>query len=452
MINVKNKTVVVVGLGTTGQSVACFLKRAGAQVVATDIVSEKNLGPIASSFKETGIILSLGGHKEKIFRDADLVVVSPGVPQDSKAISAARKYNVPIMGDIELSFLCTDLPIIAITGTNGKTTTTMLVYEILKKSGRRPFLGGNIGRPFIEILDDTHAYDCAVLEISSFQLDYTKYFRAHIAVLLNITPDHLDRYSSFSQYVDSKARIFSNQQETDCAILNRNDEIVRKIAQGIVSQKIFFSTKKTRGKDIFRKNDKILSTWQEKITCYDVSHTKLKGLHNLENMMAAIGVAEMLHCPEDSISEGLRNFTPDHHRIEYIGEFGEIKFYDDSKATNVGAVERALENLSPPIILIAGGRGKGSNYTPLRKHIKEKVKALILLGEEAYTIKESLEDLTNTHIVSTMEEAVTMSYIIGNKNDTVLLSPACSSFDMFENYRKRGEAFRHAVLNLTYDI
>lgn len=333
----------VVGLGKSGMTAAQFLKYRGAEVTISDSGDESKLGDIAASLRKSGIIVELGPHRSESFEHADMIVLSPGVPHTIDPIQRAMGRGIPIIGEIELAYRFVNEPIVAVTGTNGKTTVTTLIGEMLKQSGYKVFVGGNIGNPFITYADSDDKADKIVLEISSFQLDTIQQFKPHVAVLLNITEDHLDRYPDFKAYGYSKARIFENQNADDFAVLNAGDMFIREIAQNIRGRKLFYNP---------------LSESAFDIGSLDFSKIRLPGKHNLENAAAACLAALAMGASLRAVQDVINNFKGLAHRIEYVTEIGGVKYYDDSKGTNIDAVIRALEGFDAPVILILGGRGK----------------------------------------------------------------------------------------------
>jgi UDP-N-acetylmuramoylalanine--D-glutamate ligase len=449
LLNFENKKVLVVGLAKTGLAVARFVKDRGAQVTASDLREKGELGSCAQEALTMGITLELGAHKIETFTDPDLIVVSPGVPDRIIPLEAARRAGVPVIGEVELASRYIKELIVAITGTNGKTTTTSLIGEMLKASGRKVFVGGNIGAPLIDYLNSgTHA-DVIVAEISSFQLDTIESFRPKVGVLLNITEDHLDRYSDFRDYVRSKGRLFKNQESTDVAVLNRIDPAVSELESGIRPQKLYFNINsdtldgaEVRGKEmICRLSGKVP-------VILSLANFGLRGEHNLENAAAASLAALAAGGDRAGIQTALDTYEGLHHRLEYVRSVNGVQYYNDSKATNVDAVKRSLESFHSPVILIMGGRDKGGSYTALKELIKKRVKRLIAVGEAGEKILNALDGLTHGEGTSTLEDAVHLAHQAAAPGDVVLLSPGCSSFDMFTDYAERGEVFVRAVEDL----
>ena len=447
----ENKKVLVVGLARTGLAVARFLKDRGAHVTVTDLKKEDELGSYAHDALTMGISLKLGAHNIESFTDSDLIVVSPGVPHRITPLEAARRAGIRVIGEVELAFrfIKDKEEIVAITGTNGKTTTTSLVGEMLKASGRKVFVGGNIGAPLIDYLNSgTHA-DVIVAEISSFQLDTIKRFRPKIGVLLNITEDHLERYDDFNHYVRSKARLFKNQQSTDVAILNGRDPVLREIEGLVAGQRLYFNIgSETRHGAVIRGNEMICSLPGKPPVILSLNNFGLKGKHNLENAAAASLAALVAGADRAGIQTALDTYECLNHRMKYIRNVNSIEYYNDSKATNVDAVKRSLESFDSPVILIMGGRDKGGSYSFLKELIEKRVKKLIAIGEAREKILNALGELTHSEGTRTIADAVRLAHQSAAHGDVVLLSPGCSSFDMFTDYAERGKAFVRAVEEL----
>ncbi|UCG80107.1 MAG: UDP-N-acetylmuramoyl-L-alanine--D-glutamate ligase [Desulfobacterales bacterium] len=448
-LNLKDKKVIVVGLARTGLAVARFLKDRGAQVTATDLKQEDELGSYAQEALAMGISLKLGAHKIEGFMGSDLVVVSPGVPHSITPLEVARRAGIPVIGEVELASRYIKEPIVAITGTNGKTTTTSLVGKMLEASGHNVFVGGNIGAPLIDYVNSSVRAETIVAEISSFQLDTIEHFRPEVGVLLNITEDHLDRYNDFSDYVRSKGRLFENQGSTDVAVLNGTDPTVSKLESLIDSQRLYFNINNSglHGA-VMRDKEMTCSLPGRPPVVLSLAKFRLKGSHNLENAAAASLAAFVAGGNQAGLQMALDTFDGLHHRLEYVRDVNGVQYYNDSKATNVDAVKRSLESFDSRVILIMGGRDKGGSYTLLKELIKERVKRLIAIGEAREKILNCLGALTSTEGARTLAEAVCLAHKGAASGDTVLLSPGCSSFDMFTDYAKRGVAFCEAVKDL----
>jgi UDP-N-acetylmuramoylalanine--D-glutamate ligase len=448
-LNLKNKKVLVVGLAKTGLAAARFLKNQGAQVTAADLLTQAQLGPYAEEARAMGVSLELGPHKAKTFTECDLVVVSPGVPHTIGPLEAARKAGIPVIGELELAVRRINEPIVAITGTNGKTTTTNLVGEMLKASGFAVFVGGNIGAPLIGYVDSGSRADVIVAEISSFQLDTMESFRPKVGVLLNISEDHLDRYSDFKAYVRSKGRLFENQENTDVAVLNRADPLIPPMESAIRAQKLYFNVNAHGQGGVTLQGDEMLFRVPGSTPLtLSLANFKLKGLHNFENAAAAGLAALAAGADKSGIQRTLDTFRGLHHRLEHIRTVHGVRYYNDSKGTNVGAVMRSLESFDASVILIMGGRDKGGSYTVLKGLIKDRVKRLIAIGEAREKILHGLGGATDSQEATSLEEAVQLAAQGATPGDVVLLSPGCSSFDMFTDYVERGEVFCKTVENL----
>lgn len=438
-----NKNILIVGLKVSGVATARFLKNKGAFVTVTDIAREEDLGSCVQTVREMGVETELGKHRIETFESADLIVLSPGVPHTILPIKRAEEKGIAVIGEVELAYRFIREPIVAVTGTNGKTTTTVLLGKMLENSGFTVFVGGNIGNPLINYVNEEKKAEIVVAEISSFQLDTIDTFRPKVGVLLNISEDHLDRYPDFAAYARAKARIFENQQNTDTAVLNASDPLISSIAKNILSLKLFFNSS-AKTKEGIRINDKRIAFRN----LLNLSCANLTGRHNIENASAAALAALAAGGTVEGIQSALNDFHGLPHRLEHVATINNVGYFNDSKATNVNATARALETFSESIILIMGGRDKGGDYYPLNNLVQKHVKELILMGEAKEKIKSALGHIKPTKIVSTMEDAVFQAYHTAVPGDVVLLSPACSSFDMYNSYAERGEVFRKAVRNL----
>jgi UDP-N-acetylmuramoylalanine--D-glutamate ligase len=443
-MNYRNKNVLVVGLAKTGVACARFLASKVARVTVTDMRSEAALTAQLAELAAFDIARELERHNETTFVASDLIVVSPGVPMDMPQLVAARQAGVEIISEIELAFRFIDAPLAAITGTNGKTTTTTILGEIFKHNGYHTFVGGNIGDPLIGAAESHQIWDQVVAEISSFQLEWITSFRPTVAALLNLSEDHLDRYPDYQAYIDAKLRIFENQTEDDFAVVNRDDPLVWRYAGKLKAQVFPFSRKTELDEGIFHKDGVITYRHNGHEECFPTAAIRLQGVHNLENIMAAMACALLLGCRPDETFETVLCFEALHHRMEFVREVNGVRYFEDSKATNVGSVEKALESFTG-ITLIAGGKDKGGSYAPLAPLVAERVKHLVLIGEAADRMEQELGPLTNTRRAATLEEAVQLSAEITAPGGTVLMSPACSSFDMFKDYEERAQRFITAV-------
>ncbi len=443
-MDLTDKHILVVGLARTGVSVARFLASRGARVTVTDLRDEIALAGVMDELGALDIRWVLGRHDQSDFTTADLIVVSPGVPQDHPLLVAAGKAGREIVSEIELASRFITAPLVAITGTNGKTTTTTLAGDIFKGNGFATYVGGNIGDPLVELVESGEAAERVVAEISSFQLEWISTFRPKVAALLNLSEDHLDRYASYQEYIDAKLRIFENQTADDFAVVNRDDGLVWKCAQGLKAQLFPFSRRQELAEGIFHLGGRITFRHQGQEETFPTEGIRLQGVHNLENIMAALACCLLLGCRPDTSFAVARDFESLHHRMEFVRRFKGVSYYEDSKATNVGSVEKALESFEN-ITLIAGGKDKGGSYAPLVALVQERVRHLILIGEAADRMQIELGSLTDTHRAATLEEAVWLAAQITASGGTVLMSPACSSFDMFRDYEERAERFISAV-------
>ncbi len=436
---------VVVGAARSGVASAKLLRSKGAAVTLTDRNREETIPADLSGLKETGIIIQAGGHKEEVFLASDLIVISPGVPMDIGPLKSARKKGINIISEIELASYFIKAPIIGITGTNGKSTTTTLVGKILQEDGKDVFVGGNLGTPLSDAVLSGERYDLVVCEISSFQLEGIKSFKPHIAAMLNITPDHLDRYSTMVDYIEAKWRICANQGNQDFTVLNLDDPLLSGKEGRIRSRTIHFSRKKKIKYGIFTEEGVMTSSMGAYRDIIKTDDLLIKGVHNLENAMASAAISLSAGCRIESIEKALKEFRGLEHRLEFVREIDGVRYINDSKGTNVGAVVKSLEGFESPIILIAGGRDKGGDFSPLKDLVAEKVKGLILIGEAKGLLRSAFDGITDIAEAEDMSDAVRLARKRGRAGDIVLLSPGCASFDMFRNYEERGKVFREIV-------
>lgn len=443
-MELKDKKILVVGLARTGIAVARFLVRRAARVTVTDMKSAEQLADHMAALDGMPISWQLGYHDDASFKTCDLIVVSPGVPRDLPQLVLATQAGVEIISEIELAGRFIDAPLVAITGTNGKTTTTTLLGEIFRHNGYRTFVGGNIGNPLIELAESPAPPDRVVAEISSFQMEWISSFCPKVAVLLNLSEDHLDRYAGYQEYIDAKLRVFENQTRDDFAVVNADDPLVWQLSRKFKGQLFPFSRKLELDEGIFYRDG--LITWRHsgREECFPIATIRLQGVHNLENIMAAMACALLLGCSGDETFDVVQEFEPLHHRMEFVREVNGVSWYEDSKATNVGSVQKALESFQE-ITLIAGGKDKGGTYAPLAELVRERVRHLILIGEAAGRMAAELGGLADTHLAGSLEEAVFLAAQLTAPGGTVLMSPACSSFDMFRDYEERAQRFIAAV-------
>ncbi len=436
-------------MARSGVACAKLLKSLGATIFVTDVKSGNLLSSEMAQLTESGIDFETDGHTAKAITDIDYLIVSPGVPLDIPMLKEAQTRGIPVFSEIEVAFWLTDAKIVGITGSNGKTTTTTLVGEILKEEKKESQIGGNIGIPFSSLVEKVSPEGILVLELSSFQLERIEEFKPYVSAVLNLSADHLDRYPDLKSYIDAKLRIFENQTDADFAVLNADDKNSMELALYSSSKKIFFSTKKELELGAFVKDGVLLYKMNgkgEKII--DTKEIGIKGPHNLSNAAAACAVCAVLEVSPVSMRETLKRFKGVEHRLEEVATLSGVKFVNDSKATNVESVWYALQSVKEPIVLIAGGKDKGGDFTKLRELVKSRVKALILIGEAKEKIDQALSDQVPTLHSPSLEEAVKLSFEKAEAGDTVLLSPACASFDMFKDYQHRGEVFKSSVRSL----
>ena len=448
-MDLKDKRILVVGLGKSGVASALFLKSRGARVTVSDSKPEAELRKEILLFLEHGITVETGGHGDRTFRGQDLIVVSPGVPFDAPQLVQARSLGEKVIGEIELAAQFLPGPIAAITGANGKTTTTSLAGEILAAAKLPVLVGGNIGTPAISFVEQATPKTWIVLEVSSFQLETIVDFRPHIAVILNITPDHLDRHKTFANYVNAKARIFENQRAGDFTVLNADDATTAALHDRTKAQILRFSRKKEvdrgtyvhDGRIFFRDGDR-----QSEIML--LSEISLKGAHNLENVLAAISVGMLAGCQPNQIRQAVQNFKAVEHRLEFVAQVAGVDYYNDSKATNVDATIKALESFPANIHLILGGKDKGSDYSVLNDLLRARVKRVYTIGAAAAKIESQIQGAAEIDHAETLENAVQHAAAAAVSGDIVILAPACASFDQFQNYEHRGHVFKEAVQSL----
>ncbi len=446
-MELKNKRVLVVGLGKSGIAAARFLKARGAQVTVSDIRPAGLISELPALL-DAGIMVETGSHGLLTFRRQDLIVVSPGVPLDTPELSTVRALGIPIVGELELGVQFLEGQIVAITGSNGKTTTTTLIGEILKASGRPTLVGGNIGRPVVDMLAEATSESWSVLEVSSFQLETIETFRPKIALVLNITPDHLDRHGSFEAYAAAKTRITENQTAEDFLILNAEDEPTKLVAAKTKAQVYWFSPRRQVKQGAFVHGESILFRAKEGgevEPVMPVSEIPLAGAHNVENVLAAVCAARLAGVHAQTIREAVAGFRAVEHRLEFVRELNGVRWFNDSKATNVDATTKAVEAFPGGIWLILGGKDKDSDYSTLSPLLRSRVKAVITIGSAAEKIEAHLAGVVKIERAETIERAVAWARKQAKSGDVVLLAPACSSFDQFENYEHRGRVFKELV-------
>jgi UDP-N-acetylmuramoylalanine--D-glutamate ligase len=445
LMDLKNKRVLVVGLGKSGAAAATLLHSLGARVTVSDARPQIELAKEIPALLDLGIAVETGAHGDRTFREQDLIVVSPGVAVNAPQLQQARALGIKVIGEVELAFRCLKGKVIAITGSNGKTTTTTLVGEILKGSGFKTQVGGNIGMPVTALVATADDQTWNVLEISSFQLETIETFAPHIAAILNITPDHLDRHGDFATYAAMKARIFENQTKSDYAVLNQQDATCKSIAKTVKSSVAWFANGHIDGPGAFAANGNI--SWkgaQGEQVMMPLSEIPLKGAHNIENVVAAVAMGMLAGCDPNLVRKAVRDFKAVEHRLEFVGEIDGVQYFNDSKATNVDATIKALESFPANIHLILGGKDKGSDYTVLRQLIDARVKRVYTIGAAAEKIESQLKGAPITS-AKTLERAVELASEPAKAGDIVLLAPACASFDQFQSYEHRGRRFKELV-------
>jgi UDP-N-acetylmuramoylalanine--D-glutamate ligase len=448
MMELKGKKVLVVGLGKSGLAAALFLRRRGAHVTVSDVRSNEALAKDIPALLEEGIMVETGGHGLLTFRRQDLIVVSPGVPLNTPELAQVKSFGLRVIGELELAARFLKGKTLAITGSNGKTTTTSLVGEILEKAGIPTLVGGNIGVPVVALIDQSTDDTWSVLEVSSFQLESTERFHPAIAVILNITPDHLDRHGSFENYALAKERIFAAQNENDFVILNADNARAAQAAARSVARVYFFSVEHSvlqgawvedgflvyrPGKD--QPTEKIMP----------LSGVPLKGAHNVENVLAAACASRLAGATAEQVRSGVESFQAVEHRLEFVAKIKGVDFYNDSKATNVDATAKAVASFSSGIHLILGGKDKNSDYTQLAQLLRARVRAVYTIGSAAAKIENELRGVVSILSCETLDNAVSAAASAARPGEVVLLAPACSSFDQFENYEQRGKVFKELV-------
>ena len=453
--------ILVVGLGRTGMAAVKFFLRHEAIITVSDSSPQESVARETKTWlKKNNIIYETGGHSFEMFTSVDLIFVSPGIPLTIAPLVEARRNFIPVVGELAVTARYMNTPVVGITGTNGKTTVTTLLGKIFQTSLQKVFVGGNIGVPLFEYIAGPQNDDVVVAEISSFQLDTggeENGLPFKTAILLNISPDHLERYTSFSTYADSKFKIFAAQKKDDFAILNADDvEIMNRKYMWPQNKKFFFGEELAdlAGAKIFGEKVILKSSKDSALPDnmhgeeYELNKTNLKNSPNLQNAAAAILAARLMGCRQQDIQMALVSFTPLEHRMSLVADIDGVKYIDDSKATNVGAVNSALASMKQPVILIAGGRDKGGDYSILVEPVRKKVKHMLLIGEASDKMMRVFSAFTNVETLGSLQSAVTRASTLAVPGDTVLLSPACASFDMFASYAERGNIFKNSVLNI----
>ncbi len=448
-IELRKMRVLAIGLARTGVATALFCAKHDAIVTATDSRPENELGDAPTTLRDAAVTLELGGHVEKTYLSQDLIIPSPGVPADDPLLSKARSKGITIWSEIELAYRFMEGELIGITGSNGKTTTTTLVHHILASAGKQAILAGNVGTPLISCVEQMRPSTVSVAELSSFQLELTDKFRPNIAVFLNLTPDHLDRHKTLEGYAAAKARIFAKQTELDAAVLNADDAPTVALAPK-KPQLFWFSRKKSvaqgacvRGEDIV-----IVHHGKEEFLM-KVAEIPLSGAHNLENVLAAAMAARLAEVDPVTIADAVKTFKAVEHRLEFVAELQGVRYYNDSKATNVDATLKALDAFPGRILIILGGKDKGSDYTVLQKPLREKAILALLIGAAAEKIEKQISGSIAIERAETLQRAVGVASQAAKPGDVVLLAPACASFDQFQSYEHRGRVFKDLVHKLS---
>jgi UDP-N-acetylmuramoylalanine--D-glutamate ligase len=447
-MDLRGKRVLVVGLARTGVATSLFCAARGARVTATDSRTESEIGEAIAKLRDAGVALELGSHREETFLDQDLIIPSPGVPADAAHLQTARAKGVTIWSEIELAYRFMKGRLIGITGSNGKTTTTSLIEHILKTAGMQTILAGNIGTPLIGCVDAMKDDTCTVVELSSFQLELIDAFRPNISVFLNLTLDHLDRHYTFEAYGAVKARLFENQIGEDAAILNADDAATTPYAPSL-PRVYWFSRKQRVAQGAYVRDEEIVFRQDgTEETLLKLEDIPLAGGHNVENVLAAAAAARLAGASAAEIAKGVRTFAGVEHRLEFVAEIAGVRYYNDSKATNVDATLKALDAFPGHILVILGGKDKGSDYTPLQKPLREKAILALLIGAAAEKIEKQISGSVALDRAETLERAVETASHAAQRGDVVLLAPACASFDQFQNYEHRGRVFKDLVKQL----
>ena len=448
MLELKGKKVLVVGLGKSGLEAALFLRRHGAHVTVSDVRSAEALAKDIPALLEEGIMVEAGGHGLLTFRRQDLFIVSPGVQLNTPELVQARGFGRTVIGELELAAHFLRGRMLAITGSNGKTTTTTLVGEILKEAGLPTLVGGNIGVPVVALIDSSTPDTWSVLEVSSFQLESTFEFRPAIAVILNITPDHLDRHGSFENYARAKERIFAAQTAEDALVLNADNEPAAEAAHRSISRVYWFSTKHAVEQGAWLDDGFVVFRGAKDAPIEKVmplSGITLKGAHNVENVLAAVVASRLAGASFQAIQSAIEKFHAVEHRLEYVATCNGVEYYNDSKATNVDATAKAIAAFPGGIHLILGGKDKGSDYRVLSDLLRQRVRAVYTIGSAAAKIESHLRGIIPLHPCETLDKAVAAAGDAARPGEIVLLAPACSSFDQFESYEQRGRIFKELV-------
>ena len=460
MSKYKGKKILVVGFGVSGVAVAKYMAKQGARVIVTDVKQKAELTESVNACSDLPIEYELGKHEAKTFETVDFIVLSPGVPPRLKGLEEARSKNIPVLSEIELAISAIQEPLVVVTGTNGKTTTTTLIGEMFKAEGKAVFIGGNIGKPLLDYVTEGKKADVIVLELSSFQIDLLEKINPATAVFTNLEEDHLDRYGDMQTYVNSKKKLLKLCDRNTFVILNHDSPNIAKFNEENPGKLLWFTKKNPLSVDGSFAEEfcgvygdlpakKVIVKMGSKEETYDLAQFRLFGEHNKENLMAAICAARTMGVSQKAIQSVIQGFKGVSHRLEFIRKKDGVYFFNDSKGTNVMSVQRSLAAFqSNPIILIAGGKDKGIDFSPLVDLVKKKCKILILLGEAKEKINRAIGDFAETYLVGTFEEAILLAYQKSRSGDIILLSPGCASYDMFRNYEERGDYFKKLVAQL----
>ena len=448
-MNVSGKRISVIGAVRSGIGAAKLIKKLGGVPFVSDSASESKIKSSVSLLKENKIEYETGGHSDKVYK-CDLMIASPGVPSDAPVLKEAKERNIKVISELEFASRFCKGRVVSITGTNGKTTTTSLCGHLFNVCGHKTYTAGNIGLAFSEIATDVKEDEFVALEVSSFQLDLINEFKPDVAMILNITPDHLNRYENkFENYIGSKFRIFKNQDENDYLILNKDDQTINKNITGYKSKSFYFSLNEDISNGCYLSNDQIIFNRDYKPEfSFAINEMQIKGEHNIANAMAVITAAKVFDFDNGKIKEGLRTFKGVEHRLELVREINGVKYVNDSKATNVDSVWYALKSFDEPLFLILGGQDKGNDYDKIKNLVEEKVKKIYAIGSSAEKVFNFFHNIVKVELKVSLEEVISSASKEARSGDVVLLSPACASFDMFDNYEHRGKVFKEAVNNL----
>lgn len=451
----QGKTVLVLGFGQSGQSAARLLLDLGAEVTIVEEQSTPELVSISEAFSRRGATVVFGGALPATKEVPDLLVVSPGVSTDHAFVRQLMHRKVPVIGELELASWFIQDPIIAVTGTNGKSTTVRLIGDMLQQSGKHIFVGGNLGVPLCEAIERPiktsreKAYDYLVVEVSSFQLETIHHFHPWIAVLLNITPDHLDRHKTEEKYISAKRRIFERQTSSDWSLVNADDPLVQSCVASTGGSRMTFSRHHPVESGVFVVDHEVRAkVGGREYHVLDEGQVPLRGSHNVENVLAAIGVSLLCGCSQERMVEALQRYSPIEHVLEPVREWRGITFINDSKGTNVDATVKAIQSFQEPLVVILGGQGKGGDFSQLTPYLQKQARGVIVMGEASQAIAQSLGGSVSLRLAETLDAAVKEAVRIAEAGDVVLFSPSCASFDMFRNYRHRGMEFKRIVAEL----